>query len=84
MWVLEMSVDEKVDEEELDEEEEALTLEELKPRLYRLVYNQPTILLSILEVLFDFLTDREIMTREEADAIIKEGLRRWRDEVGTY
>lgn len=79
-----MSVDEKVDEEELDEEEEALTLEELKPRLYRLVYNQPTILLSILEVLFDFLTDREIMTRKEADTIIKEGLRRWRDEVGTY
>jgi len=70
------------DEEELEEEEEAPTLEELKPRLYRLVYNQPTVLLSILEVTFDFLIDREIMTREEADAIVKEGLRRWSDEIG--
>lgn len=69
------------DEEELEEEEEAPTLEELKPKLYRLVYNQPTILLSILEVLFDFLIDREIMTREEMDAIIREGLRRW-SEIG--
>lgn len=72
------------DTEEEVEEEEIPTLEELKPQLYRLVYNQPTILLSILEVLFDFLIDREIMTREEADAIIKEGLRRWRDEIGAY
>lgn len=73
--------------EEIGEEEEAArtrAFEELKPRLYRLVYNQPTILLSILEVIFDFLIDREIITREEADAIIKEGLRRWRDEIGAY
>ncbi len=69
-------------EEDVEEETPVPTLEEFKPQLYRLVYNQPTILLSILEVLFDFLIDREIMTREEADAIIKEGLRRWRDEIG--
>ncbi len=69
-------------EEELEEEETPVpTLEELRPKLYQLVYNQPTILLSILEVLFDFLIDREIMTREEMDAIIKEGLRRW-SEIG--
>ena len=68
---------EEEDTEEEVEEEEAPTLEELKPQLYRLVYNQPTILLSILEVLFDFLIDREIMTKEEMDAITREGLRRW-------
>lgn len=79
-----MSTQDDNKEERLEEEEETPTLEELKSRLYRLVYNQPTILLSILEVIFDFLIDREIMTREEADAIIKEGLRRWRDEIGTY
>jgi len=75
------AVGEELDEKEEAEEEETLTLEELKPRLYRLVYNQPTILLSILEVVFEFLTDREIMTGEEADAIIREGLRRW-SEIG--
>lgn len=77
--------EEAVTEEEAEEEEEkAPTFEELKPKLYRLVYNQPTVLLTIFEVLFDFLIDREVMTKEERDMIIKEGLRRWRDEIGAY
>ena len=70
--------------EEEVEEDKAPTFEELKPKLYRLVYNQPTVLLTIFEVLFDFLIDREVMTKEERDMIIKEGLRRWRDEIGAY
>ena len=75
--------EEEVPEEELEEEEDkAPTFEELRPGLYRFVYNQPTVILSILEVLLDSLVGREIMTREEADAIIREGLRRWRDEIG--
>lgn len=73
--------EEEATEEEL-EEEEAPTLEDLRPRLYRFAYNQPTVILSILEVLLDSLIGKEIMTREEADAVIREGLRRWRDEVG--
>jgi len=78
--------EEDVAEEEVEEEEEekAPTFEELKPKLYRLVYNQPTVLLTIFEVLFDFLIDRGVMTKEERDMIIKEGLRRWRDEIGAY
>lgn len=72
------------EEESIEEEEEVPTFEELKPKLYRLVYNQPTVLLTIFEVLFDFLIDREVMTKEERDMIIKEGLRRWRDEIGAY
>jgi len=73
--------EEDVAEEEI-EEEEAPTLEDLRPQLNRLVYNHPTILLTILEVLFDFLIDRGVMTKEEMDAIIREGLRRW-SEFGT-
>jgi len=72
------------EEEIVEEEEKAPTFEDLKPKLYRLVYNQPTVLLTIFEVLFDFLIDREVMTKEERDMIIKEGLRRWRDEIGSY
>jgi len=82
-----MPKEEDVEEEEAEEEEEeapAPTLEELRPRLYRLVYNQPTVLLTMFEVLFDYLTDRGIMTEEDMDVIIKEALRRWRDEVGAY
>lgn len=81
-----MSKEEDVEEEELEEEEEAPTpiLEELMPQLYRLVYNQPTVLLTMFEVLFDYLTDRGIMTEEDMDLIVKEALRRWRDEVGAY
>jgi hypothetical protein len=86
MWVLEMSADEKVDEEEQQpeqpEEEEELSLEELKPKLYRMVYNNPTILLGMLEILFDLLEARGVMQPGEADTIITEGLRRWRDVVG--
>jgi hypothetical protein len=86
MWVLEMSADEKVDEEEQQpeqpEEEEELSLEELKPKLYRMVYNNPTILLGMLEILFDLLEARGVMRPGEADAIMREGLRRWRDVVG--
>jgi len=63
--------------EELEEEEETLTFEDLKSRLYGFVYNQPTVMLSILEVAFDFLIDKGIMTREEMEAIMREGLRRW-------
>ena len=80
-----MSADEKVDEEEQPEqpeEEEEISLEELKPKLYRMVYDNPTILLGMLEVLFDLLEAREVMQPGEADTIITEGLRRWRDVVG--
>ena len=80
-----MSKEEDVAEEETEEEEEeapALTLEELKPQLNRIIYNHPTILLSIFEVLFDFLIDRGVMTKEEMDAIVREGFRRW-SEFGT-
>ena len=73
-----MSKEEDVAEEEAEEEETpGPTLEELKPQLNRLVYNHPTVLLTILEVLFDFLIDRGVMTKEEMDAIVREGLRRW-------
>ena len=79
-----MSADERVDKEEQpeEEEEEELGLEELKPKLYRMVYDNPTILLGMLEVLFDLLEAREVMQPGEADTIITEGLRRWRDVVG--
>lgn len=83
-----MSADEKVDEEEQPEEEaeqpetEEITLEELKPKLYRMVYDNPTILLGMLEMLFDLLEARGVMRPGEADTIITEGLRRWRDVVG--
>jgi len=63
--------------EEEEESEKETSFEDLKPKLYRLVYNQPTVLLSMLEVFFDFLIDRKIMAQEEAEAIMKEGLRRW-------
>ena len=67
------------EEEELSQE---LSLEELKPKLYRMVYNNPTILLGMLETLFDLLEARGVMRPGEADTIITEGLRRWRDVVG--
>ena len=73
-----MTTEEDTIEEELEEEEEeAPTFEDLKPRLYGFAYNQPTVMLSILEVAFDFLIDKGIMTREEMEAIMREGLRRW-------
>lgn len=88
-----MSADEKVEDdngvpmeeeqpEEEEESEEELSLEELKPKLYRMVYNNPTILLGMLEVLFDLLEARGVMRPGEADTIMREGLRRWRDVVG--
>ncbi len=78
-----MLEEEDVAEEEAEEEETPTpTLEELKPQLNRLIYNHPTILLTILEVLFDFLIDRGVMTKEEMNAIVREGLRRW-SEFGT-
>ena len=79
-----MNVDEKIDEEEQPEEKiEEERLEELKPKLYRMVYNNPTILLGMLEMLFDLLEARGVMRPGEADDIIAEGLRKWRDVVGT-
>ena len=77
-----MSKEEDVAEEEVEEEAPPATLEELRPQLNRLIYNHPTILLSILEVLFAFLIDRKVMTEEEMNAIVREGLRRW-SEFGT-
>lgn len=75
-----------VEEEEVEEEEEEApappTLEDLKPQLNRIIYNHPTILLYIFEVLFDFLIDGGVMTEEERDAIVREGFRRW-SEFGT-
>lgn len=68
-------------EEEIEEEEEVL-LEDLQPQLYRLVYNHPTVILTMLLVLFDVLIERGIITKEEKDAIVKEGLKRW-SEFGT-
>ena len=63
--------------------DEKVLLEELKPQLYRMIYNQPTILFSIFEVLFDLLESRGVMRPGEREAIIREGIRKWRDEVAT-
>lgn len=81
-----MSGEEEAVKEEAPEEEESsatveLTLEQLRPRLYRMVYNQPTILFHMLETLFELLEARGVMRPGEAEAVIREGLRRWRDET---
>lgn len=57
-------------------------IEDLKPRLLRMIYNQPTILFYFFEVLFELLENREVMNEEEAQALINEALIRWRDEGG--
>lgn len=62
--------------------DEAVLLEDLRPQLYRMIYNQPTILFSIFEVLFELLEARGVMRPGEADTVIREGIRRWRDETG--
>jgi len=72
-----MSEEETEETIEEEQEEEELSFEELKPRLYRMVYNQPTILLSILEVLFELLQGRGVMNTDEAELVIREGVRRW-------
>ena len=61
------------------EEEEEINL---KPRLLRMIYNQPTILYYILEVLFEILETRELLSEEESKAMISEAMKRWRDEGG--
>lgn len=75
--------EEEAVEEEVPEEEQTaeLTLEQLRPRLYRMVYNQPTILFHMLETLFDLLETRGVMRPGEGELVIREGLRRWRDET---
>ncbi len=78
----EQEAPEEQEEEQEAPEEEELTFEELKPRIYRMVYNNPTILLGMLEVLFDLLEARGVMRPGEAEAIMREGLRRWRDSTG--
>ncbi len=70
-------------EEEPVEEEEEVLLEDLRPELFRMIYNQPTVLLSIFEVLCELLEARGVMRPGEKDTVIREGIRRWRDEVGT-
>ena len=86
--------DEKPVEEEVEESgpggptetaaaDKEVLLEDLKPQLYRMIYNQPTILFSILEVLFELLENRGVMRPGEADILIREGIRRWTDEVGS-
>ena len=55
---------------------------DFKPRLLRMIYNQPTILYYILEVLFEILETRELLSEEEAKSLISEAMRRWRDEGG--
>lgn len=72
--------DETVEEVAVEEEEiEELTLEDLRPKLYRLIYNQPTVLLFIIETLFELLGSRGVMRPDEAEEVIREGLKRWRD-----
>ena len=63
-------------------EEEKVSAEDLKYRLLRMIYNQPTILFYILEVLFELLEAREVMNEGEAKALISEAVKRWRDEGG--
>lgn len=70
-----------VDEEQAEEEEE-LRLEDFRPQLYRMVYNQPTVLLHMLETLFELLEARGVMRPGEAETLMREALRRWRDERG--
>lgn len=63
--------------------DEEVLLEDLRPQLYRMIYNQPTILFSIFEVLCDLLESRGVMRPGEREEIIREGIRKWRDEVAT-
>ncbi len=63
--------------------DEEVLLEDLRPQLYRMIYNQPTILFSIFEVLCDLLESRGVMRPGEREEIISEGIRKWRDEVAT-
>jgi hypothetical protein len=69
-------------EEPEGEEEEEPTLRNLRPSLYRMIYNQPGILLSMFETLFELLESRGVMRPGEAEMLIREGIRRWRDEIG--
>ena len=78
VWILEMSV-EPAEETEGEEEEEKI---DFKPRLLIMIYNQPTILFYIFEVLFELLEARGIMNEEEAEALISEAMKRWRDGGG--
>ena len=64
-------------------EDEEVRLDDLRPQLYRMIYNQPTILFSIFEVMCELLESRGVMRPGEREAIIREGIRRWRDEVAT-
>lgn len=73
-----------VEEEQAEgEEEEEPRLEDLKPQLHRMIYNQPTILLYMLEILFELLESRGVMRPGEAETLMREALRRWRDERGS-
>lgn len=73
-----MSVEEEQQEEE---EEEEPRLEDFRPQLYRMIYNQPTIVFHMLETLFELLESRDVMHPGEAEVLMREALRRWRDEV---
>ena len=75
-----MSADPNVEmpEEETGEVEEI----DFKPRLIRMIYNQPTILYYLFEVLFELLEARGVMKEGDADAVIREAVKRWRDEGG--
>jgi len=71
------------EDEPVEEEVEEVLLEDLRPELFRMIYNQPTVLFSMFEVLCELLEARGVMRPGEKDTVIREGIRRWRDEVGT-
>ncbi len=63
--------------------DEEVLLDDLRPQLYRMIYNQPTILFTIFEVLCDLLESRGVMRPGEREDLIREGIRKWRDEIAT-
>lgn len=66
--------------EEINEEEDEVSAEDLKLRLIRMIYNQPDILFHIFEVLFELLEARGVMNEGEAEVLISEAVKRWRGE----
>ena len=61
-------------EENTDEDEEIQLI-----NLYRFVYTQPDALLGVIMSLFDALAEKELLSDEEINEVMRQGIDRWKN-----
>lgn len=67
-----------IEEPEQDEEiAEEIPWQDYLTKLQVLIYNQPDVVFSILQELFDLLVAAKVMAPEDVEALIRAGVDRW-------